>query len=67
MIMDVYKRNVPLQSEIANPFSANKRQRKKTLVPKAANVLPDDISSWNSKNFVDYFAEALATAGFGAG
>lgn len=57
MIMDVYKRQVPLQSEIANPFSANKRQRKKTLVPKTPNALPEDISTWSSKNFVDYFAE----------
>lgn len=57
MIMDVYKRDVPLQSEITNPFSANKRQRKKTLVPKAPNGLPEEVNAWNSRNFVDYFAE----------
>ena len=53
MIMDVYKRDVPLQSEIANPFSANKRQRKKTLVPKTPNGLPEELSTWNNRNFVD--------------
>lgn len=55
MIMDVYKRQVPLQSEIANPFSANKRQRKKSLLS-TPSTTPDDISEWNSKNFVNYFA-----------
>lgn len=57
MILEVYKRDVPLQSEIANPFSANKRQRRKTLVSKPPDGLPEDVNTWNSRNFVDYFAE----------
>jgi hypothetical protein len=57
MIVEVYKRPVPLQSEISNPFSANKRQRKKSLVPKDAKSLPEDISAWTNRNFVEYFAE----------
>lgn len=56
MVMDIYKKPVPLQSEIANPFSANKRQRKKKLVTNDKEI-PEDVKEWNTKHFVDFFSE----------
>ena len=47
--------SVPLQSELTNPFSANKRAKSK-LITKSSNNLPDNLKDWNSKDFVDYFA-----------
>lgn len=57
MVREVYMRIVPSQSEIANPFSANKRKRKTSLVPKTPNELPEELSEWTNRHFVDYFAE----------
>ena len=56
-VMSIYMQHVPSQSELTNPFSANKRQRKTKLVTKVAKELPDDLGTWSSRNFVDYFAE----------
>lgn len=57
LVTEIYKMNVPLQSEIANPFTANKRARKKSLVPKQEITISDDVSSWSTRTFVDYFSE----------
>ena len=57
MVLDIYRMNVPSQSEISNPFSANKRAKKSNLLPKPAIELPEDVNSWNTRTFVDYFAE----------
>ena len=57
MVMDIYKKPVPLQSEIANPFSANKRQRKKKISVDSNHELPEDVQDWNTRNFVDFYAE----------
>ena len=57
LVTEIYKMNVPLQSEIANPFTANKRARKKSLVPKQETTIADDVSSWSTRTFVDYFSE----------
>jgi hypothetical protein len=57
MVMDIYKKPVPLQSEIANPFSANKRQRKKKITVDSNHELPEDVQDWNTRNFVDFYAE----------
>ncbi len=56
MVMDIYKKPVPLQSEIANPFSANKRQRKKKITIDSSHELPEDVQDWNTKHFVDFYA-----------
>ncbi len=39
------------------PFTANKRARKKSLVPKQETTIADDVSSWSTRTFVDYFSE----------
>lgn len=57
MVMNIYNLGVPSKSEIANPFSANKRKSKSALVEKQKKELSDDISLWNSKSFVDYFSQ----------
>jgi hypothetical protein len=51
-VMSIYMQHVPSQSELTNPFSANKRQRKTKLVTKVAKELPDDLGTWSSRNFV---------------
>jgi hypothetical protein len=57
MVMDIYKKPVPLQSEIANPFSANKRQRKKKVLVDSNHDLPENVQDWNTKHFVNFYAE----------
>lgn len=57
MVLDIYRMNVPSQSEIANPFSANKRAKKNSLLPKPVNELPEDVNTWTTRNFVDYFTD----------
>jgi hypothetical protein len=57
MVTSIYSKPVPSQSELSNPFAANKRRKKTTLVEKNDKTLPDSIENWSSKNFVDYFAE----------
>lgn len=57
MVMSIYSKPVPSQSELSNPFAANKRRRKPSLVDKADKTLPESVEDWSSKNFVDYFAE----------
>lgn len=54
--MDVYNLGVPLQSEIANPFKPKPRSKKNSLLPKTIQEPDDDFTSWNSRDFVDYFA-----------
>ena len=54
LMEDVYKRPVPLMSELSNPFAANKRKRKTSLSDKN-EFIPEKIEDWNSKHFVHYF------------
>ena len=56
-VRSIYMKNVPLQSELTNPFAANKRQRKNPLAIKEAKELPEEVSDWSARHFVDYFAE----------
>ena len=53
-VKGIYMQHVPLQSELVNPFQANKRQRKKPVV-KTLKEAPEDLKDWTAKNFTDYF------------
>ena len=53
-VKGIYMQHVPLQTELSNPFQANKRQRKKPIV-KAIKEAPDELKDWTAKNFTDYF------------
>ena len=53
-VKGIYMQHVPLQSELSNPFQANKRQRKKPVI-KSLKEAPEDIKDWTAKNFTDYF------------
>ena len=53
-VKSIYMQHVPLQSELSNPFSANKRHKKRTTLTKAKEI-PTEISEWTPKNFSDYF------------
>lgn len=53
-VKSIYLQHIPQQSELSNPFSANKRQKKRTTLTKTKEI-PDDISQWSPKNFSDYF------------
>lgn len=55
-VKSIYMQHVPLQSELSNPFNANKRQRKKTTLVKTKEI-PDELSAWTPKHFSDYFAQ----------
>jgi hypothetical protein len=61
MVSAIYYQKVPAQSELSNPFAANKRARKKPLVSKDQKELSDDVNEWNTKNFVDYFSKEYKT------
>ena len=63
IVSKIMSKPVPLQSELTNPFAANKRKQKLLLNPneKKDNTLPDDVSLWNTKSFVNYFAELYFT------
>jgi len=56
-VRSIYMKNVPLQSELSNPFAANKRQKKNPLAIKESKERPLDITDWSAKHFVDYFSE----------
>jgi hypothetical protein len=56
-VQGIYMLHVPDKSELSNPFSANKRQRSKRIVVKTEKGFPEDVNSWTSKTFVDYFAD----------
>ena len=56
LMTDVYKRPVPAQSELSNPFAANKRRRKTSLSDKS-NSLSENVEEWNAKDFVHYFSQ----------
>ncbi len=56
LMEDVFKRPVPLMSELSNPFAANKRKRRTTLTDKN-EFIPENVEDWNSKHFVHYFAQ----------
>lgn len=56
-VRSIYMKNVPLQSELSNPFSSNKRQRKNPLAIKEIKERPDNVLEWTTKHFVDYFAD----------
>jgi len=53
-VKGIYMQHVPLQSELVNPFQANKRQRKKPVI-KTLKEAPEDLKDWTAKNFTDYF------------
>jgi hypothetical protein len=53
-VKGIYMQHVPLQSELVNPFQANKRQRKKPIA-KTLKEAPEDIKDWTAKHFTDYF------------
>jgi hypothetical protein len=53
-VKGIYMQHVPLQSELVNPFQANKRQRKKPVV-KTLKEAPEDLKDWTAKHFTDYF------------
>lgn len=53
-VKGIYMQHVPLQSELSNPFQANKRQRKKPIV-KTLKEAPEELKDWTAKNFTDYF------------
>lgn len=53
-VKGIYMQHVPLQSELSNPFQANKRQRKKPVV-KTLKEAPEELKDWTAKNFTDYF------------
>ena len=59
IVARIMSKPVPLQSELTNPFAANKRRKKLLLNPdeKKDNTLPDDVLLWSVKSFVDYFAD----------
>jgi len=53
-VKGIYMQHVPLQTELVNPFQANKRQRKKPVV-KTLKEAPEDLKDWTAKHFTDYF------------
>ena len=53
-VKGIYMQHIPLQSELSNPFQANKRQRKKPIVKNLKDA-PEDLKDWTAKNFTDYF------------
>lgn len=57
LIMSIYAQSVPAQSELANPFSANKRRKKPSLITPKEKALPESIADWSSRDFVDYFCD----------
>ena len=56
LIKKVYSEPVPLQSELSNPFKANKRQRKSIDKSLNSDELDSDIQTWEPKDFCKYFA-----------
>lgn len=56
MVKNIYNMRVPDKSELVNPFSVNKRQRKKNIT-NSDTTLPDNLENWNSKIFLQYFAQ----------
>lgn len=57
LIRKVYSEPVPLQSELTNPFNANKRKRKTTDKSLVSDELDADIQTWEVKDFCKYFAQ----------
>jgi len=53
-VKSIYLQHIPSQSELSNPFSCNKRQKKRNVVTKTKEI-PNDVSVWTPKNFSDYF------------
>jgi hypothetical protein len=53
-VKGIYMQHIPLQTELENPFQANKRQRKKP-VAKVLKEAPEELKDWTAKNFTDYF------------
>lgn len=53
-VKSIYMQRVPLQTELTNPFQANKRQRKKPAV-KTIKEAPEELKDWSAKHFTDYF------------
>jgi len=54
LMKGIYMQHVPLQTELVNPFQANKRQRKKPII-KTLKEAPEELKDWTAKNFTDYF------------
>jgi hypothetical protein len=53
-VKGIHMQHIPLQTELVNPFQANKRQRKKP-VAKVLKEAPEELKDWTAKNFTDYF------------
>jgi hypothetical protein len=53
-VKSIYMQRVPLQTELTNPFQANKRQKKKP-VTRATKEAPAELKDWSAKHFTDYF------------
>lgn len=56
LIRKVYAEPVPLQSELTNPFKANKRNKKNIDKSLVTDELDSDIQTWEVKDFCKYFA-----------
>ncbi len=56
LVRKVYSKPVPLQSELTNPFNANKRRKTKSTEIKV-DEFPDDINKWDNRTFSKYFGE----------
>lgn len=54
-VKSIYLQHIPQQSELSNPFNANKRHKKRSSIVRRNVELPDDINTWTSRNFSDYF------------
>lgn len=54
-VKEIYLQHIPLQSELSNPFNANKRHKKRSTIVRKNAELPEDLNSWTSRNFSDYF------------
>lgn len=57
MVKSVFNLPVPQQSELSNPFNSNTRRKNKLVTRKNLNEIPDNISDWSSRDFVNYFGD----------
>lgn len=57
IVKSIHLMEVPLQSEIKNPFDSNTRKKSKIVTKRSFSEIPENIEDWNSKDFVNYFAQ----------
>jgi len=55
LVKRIYAMPVPKQSELTNPFNSNTRRKNKIVTRRSNNEIPEEISDWTSKDFVNYF------------